>query len=490
MRKRLHFWKPLQLPLLGKARVIEIYHASKLFYASNFYPIPPDKEKEVADAFKDYITFPKKGNIPQVSRKEMEKLRLDGGLKLINIALKSQTPKVHWLIRIVTDENLKVNLDLFNSLIGVQSGNLTGQDIIFAENSYVKRNLKTENSFYKEALDGITKLYREKHYSDENNENVFFNPIFTRTVEDEVHEETIRPFKGNRLLAGIRSYGDLLAAEDTIQCPRLKAAVRNKIRSIDNIRASASQNVIYALKSRKEYTFAPTYKMVTQNIIYRELIQFQSTEHAYQIKWVDEEEGRLPNQMIDWDKVWESVHKQFHTEKVKSTVWEQIHLNFYTTYNYNKWHNSLNPCPLCHKIPEDIFHIILDCRFTKIMWKRIQKVLLKILRIPITDSEKAFGLQPRTKKETQATILRNWITFSLRHLIMQEERKAYYIQNYHKRSVESFFSKFNYATKEEIQTKKLQYDFRGLSKKFEKIVTTNNAVASINAGEYTWMKIM
>ena len=73
---------------------------------------------------------------------------------------------------------------------------------------------------------------------------------------------------------------------------------------------------------------------------------------------------------------------------------------------------------------------------------------------------------------------------------MQEERKAYYIQNYHQRSVESFFKKFNHATQEEIQIKKLQYDFRGLSEKFEKIVTTNNAVASINAGEYTWMKIM
>ena len=124
------------------------------------------------------------------------------------------------------------------------------------------------------------------------------------------------------------------------------------------------------------------------------------------------------------------------------------------------------------------------------MWKRIQKVLLKILPIPITNSEKALGLQPRTKNEIQATILRNWITFSLRHLIMQEERKAYHIQNYHQRSVESFFKKFNHATQEEIQIKKLQYDFRGLSEKFEKIVTTNNAIASINAGEYTWMKIM
>ena len=490
MKKRLHFWKPLQLPLLGKARVIEIYHASKLFYASNFYPIPPDIEREATKAFMDYITFPKKGNIPQVSRKEMEKVRPEGGIKLINLALKSQTPKVHWLIRILSDESLKVQLHLFNSLIGVQSGQLTGQDIIFAENSYVKRNLRTENSFYKEALDGITKLIRGRHYLDVNDLNVFFNPIFTSTVEDEVHEQTIKPFRGNRILSAIKSYGDLLAAEVNVQCPNLKAAVRKKIESIDNIKETTTQNLIYSLKGAKEYTFAPTYKQVTQKIIYEELILNQSGEHTYKTKWIDGiEEGRLPD-LLDWDKVWESVHKQFYTEKVKSTIWEQIHLNFYTTYSYNKWHKSLLPCPLCNKIPEDIFHVILDCRFTKVMWKRIEKVLLKILPIPITLSEKALGLQPRRKKETEATILRNWITFSLRQLIIQEERKAYHITDYHLQSVERFFCKYNYATQEEIRIKKLQYDFRGLSHKFEKIVTINNAIVSINAGEYIWKNIM
>ena len=374
MKKRLHFWKPLQLPLLAKARVIEIFHASKLFYASNFYPIPPDIEKEVTHAFLDYITFPKKGKIPQVSRKEMEKPRLEGGLKLINIAIKSQTPKVHWLIRILTDDSLRAQLHLFNSLIGVQSGNLTGQDIVFAENSYIKKRLKTENTFYKEALDGITKLIKGKHYSDIQDENIFFNPIFTTNVDNEVHEATIKPFQGNRILAEIKTYGQLLAAENSLPCPKLRAAVQRKIQTIDNIKDSEDQNVIYTLKGRKKYTFAPTYKMVTQHIIYSELIQYQSTEHKYQTKWIDVNEGRLSG-LIDWDKVWESVNNHFHTEKVKSTIWEQIHLNFYTTYSYNKWHNTLHPCPLCNKIPDDIFHIILDCRFTKILWRRIEKVL-------------------------------------------------------------------------------------------------------------------
>ena len=495
LKKRLNFWKPLKLPLLAKARVIEIYHASKLFYALNFYPLPPNYEKEVREAFMDYVTFPNNGNIPQVSRKEMEKLRVDGGLKLINVALKSQTPKVHWLIRLVTDETLKVQLELFNSLIGVQSGQLRGQDIIFAENSYVRKSLRTENAFYKEALDGITKLERGKHYLDIKNENVFFNPIFTSTTETEVHEETIRPFQGNRVLEGIRTYGDLLAAENTVQSPRLKAAIRRKIESIHNIRDSEESHVIYSIKGHTKYTFNPTYKAATQAIIYSELILCQSGDHRYHTKWV--EDGTLKGQRrwdgrheLRWDKTWESIHKQFHTEEVKSTIWEQIHLNFYTTYNYNKWHKVMQPCPLCNKIPEDIFHIILDCRFTKTVWKRIEKTLTKIISLPVSDDEKALGLYPRWKKETNATILRNWITFFLRHQIMLEERRAYHIPNYHRSSIQKFFVKFNYRCHEELKIKKMQYDHRQLSKKFEEIVTVRKAIASRANDEYIWKDIM
>ena len=39
----------------------------------------------------DYIIIPQ--NRIEVSRMEMEKLREDGGIKLINIKLKSETPK-------------------------------------------------------------------------------------------------------------------------------------------------------------------------------------------------------------------------------------------------------------------------------------------------------------------------------------------------------------------------------------------------------------
>ena len=124
------------------------------------------------------------------------------------------------------------------------------------------------------------------------------------------------------------------------------------------------------------------------------------------------------------------------------------------------------------------------------MWKRIENILLNIIPKPLTAYEKAFGIQPTNKNEIKPTILRNWITFSLRHYIILEERRAYHSNNYTSGAIQKFFLKYNHSTQEELNTKKMQYDFQGLSSKFEKIVTVNNAIATINNGEYIWKDIM
>ena len=124
------------------------------------------------------------------------------------------------------------------------------------------------------------------------------------------------------------------------------------------------------------------------------------------------------------------------------------------------------------------------------MWRRIESTIKRIIPIPVTNTEKAFGLQLRNKKERNAIILRNWITFTLRHMIMEEERRAFHIPRYYKQSVETFFAKYNKKTQDELKMKKMQYDYRQLSIKFKEIVTTNTVVASEQEGQYTWMQIM
>ncbi len=334
-----------------------------------------------------------------------------------------------------------------------------------------------------EALDGISKLDTRKNVEDINKEHLYYNKIFS-TIEDEdddeLQEKTVKPFYRNKHLANIKTYGDLLAAENTLPLPKLQAVVQKKIESITYIRPNVPAHGVSGNASK----FAD-FKYVTQNFIYSELILSKSTDHVYQIKWFE-----ISEEPIVWDQVWESIHQQFFTEEVKSTLWEQIHLNFYTTYNYNKWHKSLDPCPLCRKIPEDIFHILLDCKFTMYMWKQIEGSLRKIIPHPTTTGEMAFGLQPRTKKENNATVLRNWITFSLRHQIMKEERRSYYIPNYSLTQARAFLERFNHHMKQELITKCQQYKFRGLAAKFDTIATINDSIGTNVGEEYTWNNIM
>ncbi len=111
----------------------------------------------------------------------MQKLREDGGIKLINIKSKSEVPKVHWLIRLITESNLKVQLEVAKSLVGLHA-DLSLPDIIFTDQDYVKKYLKTESLFYKDALTAITRLNVWKKVPEIRDARFFYNPIFTSEV--------------------------------------------------------------------------------------------------------------------------------------------------------------------------------------------------------------------------------------------------------------------------------------------------------------------
>ncbi len=480
VKRRLNFWKPLALPILSKSRVIEIFHASKLWYAASFYPIPAHFEKELNEVFMDYIIFPKKKQ--EVSRMEMEKERLFGWIKLINTQLKSVTPKVEWLMRLITDDNLRIHFKVYSQLIGKQKGGLDGLNLIFAEHTYMQRHLKCGSKFYIEALSGISKLDTWKHIPNIDNEHLYYNRIFSTTEDDDddLQEKTVTPFQGNKHLCNIVTYGDLIAAQNSFTQPKLKAVIRKKIESIKYIRPNVSDHCVNGSPST-----TVTFKHITQKFIYAQLLQQKSTDHIFQVKWFERSEVA-----INWDDVWESCHRQFITEEVKSTFWEQTHLNFYTTYNYNKWHNTLHPCPLCRKIPDEVFHILIDCEFTKHMWRNIQVILLKINPKPPSSLEMALGIQPTCKREINSTVLRNWVTFSLRHYIMQEERRAFYLPKYTSTDIKSFVTKFNDQMRKEMIYKCQQYTFRGLEHKFQAIATINDAILTKNGDLYTWKDIM
>ena len=127
----------------------------------------------------NYVNFA--GKVITISQKEMQKLKTQGGIKLLNLEVKSMAPKVKWLIEMATNENLKRNLDIFTELMGTQKGGIRGKDIIFLRNEYMKSNLKTDNTFYREALSAMSRFSTLKginSIADWDKEHIFYNPLF------------------------------------------------------------------------------------------------------------------------------------------------------------------------------------------------------------------------------------------------------------------------------------------------------------------------
>ena len=104
-----------------------------------------------------------------------------GGIKLINLKVKSQTSKVKWLVDIATNENLMLNLHIFSYLIGTQIGEIRGRDIIFLQKSYFQHQLMSDSKFYTEALVSLSELQIKKGMEDIHawdRQHIFYNPLF------------------------------------------------------------------------------------------------------------------------------------------------------------------------------------------------------------------------------------------------------------------------------------------------------------------------
>ena len=187
--------------------------------------------------------------------------------------------------------------------------------------------------------------------------------------------------------------------------------------------------------------------------------------YVYEIKWIEK-----LNTIFIIEEVWDSVHNFLSSNKTKTVIWEQIHLNFYTQYSYNKWHGTNDACPLCHKIPESIYHILLHCQFVNTIWGLIQSILIQFCPDPVTDSEKALGIIHIRK--SPGMIVRNWLTYRLREKIMDFERIAYHSPT--NASIDRFKAEFNRAVMYDIKKLMIRFDHEGKMETFEKYVAYRN----------------
>ena len=230
-----------------------------------------------------------------------------------------------------------------------QKGNIEGRDLIFLPKSYMQHQLKTDSRFYKEALLAVAKLDIRKgikKVEDWDQEHLFYNQLFMKEngkllfltkyceenniyVLDQLLEEKI---KENRKLPFNKVLTNMLS----------KILLNTNVPREDMLVTIMAEEI--------------SITKLTQKQLYEASLLFTERDHHSQIKWV-----MKLNTSIIWEDVWNNVHNVLSTNQTENIIWQQIHLNFYTQFSYNTWHQTQDPCPLCNKIPENIFHIILQC---------------------------------------------------------------------------------------------------------------------------------
>ena len=91
------------------------------------------------------------------------------------------------MVEITSNTELKIHLQIFKTLLRMQKGNISGKDIIFLSDHFMKYHLRTDNKFYKEALLGISKfntLKGIKNITKWDEEHIFYNKILVAKTSE------------------------------------------------------------------------------------------------------------------------------------------------------------------------------------------------------------------------------------------------------------------------------------------------------------------
>ena len=463
IRQSIGYWQRFKLNKFSKARVLEIFHASRLWYAANFYPIPTDILRQITEDFWTYINYPSKKIT--VSKDEATKLREDGGLKLVDIQIKSTASKVKWLMEVVSDPSLKTNLDLITILLGIQKFDIKGKDLFFVPTPYVDHRLKTSSSFYKEAIRAFSLLETRKKIKEPTTEHLFYNKSIlvqdTGKVLQLHHNEHIKTTK----LAPILEANEF--RKKRLPFIRRYTNLYDKL----DLRLLTNKTDDLIIINEKPHPFTT----VTQKLLYATLLKLKPLykDSHYVRKWNEEFQTTL-----NWQEIWRTVHCKTLFESTKSSIWEQIHLNFFTQYNFNKWHSMNSPCSFCRKIPRSPFHIILKCSFINLLWHDLHPFIRRIYNTPVTKREMAFGLTG----VSQPVRLRNWITFTLREMIEKQEKNAYYKPGlFH--HLQEFKVKFNQRIKKLVHRTALLQEASGDTDTFLTLFAYNKVLVSVDEND-------
>ena len=409
IKSKLAYWKGKFLSLKGKINVLNIYVLSKLWYCLECQDLPKLFKKDLDRLITDFFWK----DIHQRDLEVLYRPYSDGGLNLQDADTKMKTYRIMWLADLCESDSFSIEKHLANDLIG-NHRNIKGLKITYSSKKY---DNNIENDFYKNAI----KIWRTM--------NINFHPGRLQDIQrDWIYDSfLLKDDDGNMFKPPINipAYApEFFCDLPVTNHPReFKGTFKTLIPKLNkafmkiNYSTSNSSQFVLLVGDKIEKLSGLAFK-----VLYKIVLEKKAKASKVWIgKW-EEDTGIEEEQ---WPKIWENVHNKMLNPKIQSSLWEMCHRNFMCAYFAKIAFNESSVCLLCNQEQLNRVHIFLGCDVIMECYRKFQKITDKIFYIGSLDLiERAFGLPIENKGEKRKE-LRNYINFSIRHIVYRNRNKVF-----------------------------------------------------------------
>jgi len=470
IKNKITYWNTKFISKKGKARILNIYGLTKLWYALEIHDISNSLLAEITDICKSFIW----NGHHQRSLSVLCRPYSNGGLALQSLSAKTQTLRIRWLECLVTQKHLECERNVVELLVS-DTGipNIVGLDIL-----RYKKNFENciGNKYYKNAYKIWLKM------------DIFFLPTSFESIKNDwiyhnllLTDDDGRVFKPPGMYTnGYPAYSPTRFDDLPVRVPigDLRGVYRALIPKINN----AYYNIVFShededsfqitkLNEEKMYKINDFFKDVYSSI----LSKSDSTVNIWENKWASE----LGNgEEIVWDQVWDCVHNNITNYKVQSSIWEMIHRNYICAYILTQMYRGDGICKLCKNIERTRTHVFMNCEVIESLYQQFGYILSQLGPTTVSENEKAFGLY--NEQDDSKSRLRNYVTYTIRHIVFRNRNIDFALDAH---VVTIMANKIKAYIRRDLKERYYLYKYKNKLNIFKDIYLLENIIGNINNGE-------
>ena len=388
--KTIQLWSSQNLTLYGKISIINTVLLSKFIYRFSSLPSPNETTiKAIEEKFLEFLWGPNKRHA--ISKETITNSRFNYGLKFPCIMTKDKSLKIAWVKRIVDNEVSHISPFL-------------EENIIIDLHLFFQCNLKVTDlnrtwrskppSFWLDVLTAWCNSNYRKATEIQNPENeiVWFN--------SNIKIDGVVVFIVNMYDKGVNRVSDLKKDNDTfltfdefmVKYPGTRIHFLQYLSLINAMPANYKKQTVVAYPKKSAFDLFLSVKKVPKKY-YNTAID---KPNFFPSRAFERHSRHLPNlQREAFKDSLEIMYTCTRSTKLRDFQYRLLHMTITTNkeaFHYFKKVPS-DRCTFCKTNQEDIHHILLYCKYTKILWNNIQSFITRKTGVDIhlNDQDRIFG---------------------------------------------------------------------------------------------------